>query len=129
VRHGLLVTNMTSRAAGIDTSGGPIADVVNPRTGAVIGGYSGPVRMMLQALNAAAGQTARVPLLVATDSFLPDLGYAIPPETGACRQSWTRRSDKPGGPPSCRSRSSRNDHKARGTPDSGIAHRTPDDQQ
>jgi hypothetical protein len=78
VRHGLLVTNMTSRAAEIDTSGVLIADVVNPRTGAVIGGYSGPVRTMLQAFTAAAGQTARVPLLVATDSFLPDLGYAIP---------------------------------------------------
>jgi len=88
----------------------------------VIGGYSGPVFMMLQAFHVVAGQTTRVPLLVATDSFLPDLGYAIPPETGACRQSWTRRSDKPGGPPSCRSRSSRNDHKTHETPDSAIAH-------
>jgi hypothetical protein len=33
---------------------------------------------MLQVFRVAAGQTARVPLLVATDSFLPDLGYAIP---------------------------------------------------
>jgi hypothetical protein len=78
MRHGLLVTNMTSRAAEIDTSGDYIADVVNPRTGAVIVGYSGPVRMMLQAFNVAVGQTARVPMLVATDSFLPELGYAIP---------------------------------------------------
>jgi hypothetical protein len=78
VRHGLLVTNMTSRAAGIDTSGDLIADVVNPGTGAVIGGHSGPVRMILHSFTAAAGQTALVPLLVATDSFLPDLGYAIP---------------------------------------------------
>jgi hypothetical protein len=30
VRHGLLVANMTSLAAGIDTSGDLIADVVNP---------------------------------------------------------------------------------------------------
>jgi hypothetical protein len=78
VRHGLLVTNMTSRPAQIDTSGALIADVVDPRTGAVIGGYSGPVFMMLQAFHVAAGQTTRVPLLVATDSFLPDLGYAVP---------------------------------------------------
>ena len=78
VRHGLLVTNLTSRAAQIDTTGSLIADVVDPRTGAVTGGYSGPVHMMLKSFTVPAGQTARVPLLVATDSFLPDLGYAIP---------------------------------------------------
>jgi hypothetical protein len=78
VRHGLLVTNMTSRTAEIDTSGSLIADVVDPRTGAVIGGYSGLVHTMLKTFSVAAGQTATVPLLVATDSFLPDLGYAIP---------------------------------------------------
>lgn len=78
VRHTLLVTNLTSRAAEIGTSGDLIADVADPKTGAVIGGYSGPVRMILRSFSAAPGQTARVPLLVATDSFLPDLGYAIP---------------------------------------------------
>jgi len=78
VRHGLLVANLTSRAAQINTSGSLIADVVDPRTGAVTGGYSGFVFTMLKAFTVPAGQTTRVPLFVATDSFLPDLGYAIP---------------------------------------------------
>ena len=78
MRHGLLVTNLTSRAAQIDTSGSLIADVVDPRTGAVTGGYSGFVFTMLRSFTVPAGQTTRVPLLVATDSFRPDLGYAIP---------------------------------------------------
>jgi len=78
VRHGLLVTNLTSRAARIDTSGSLITDVVDPRTEAVTGGYSGFVFTMLKAFTVPAGQTTRIPLLVATDSFLPDLGYAIP---------------------------------------------------
>jgi len=78
VRHGLLVTNLTSRAARIDTSGSLITDVVDPRTEAVTGGYSGFVFTMLKAFTVPAGQTTRVPLLVATDSFLPALGYAIP---------------------------------------------------
>jgi len=55
-----------------------VADVVDPRTGAVTGGYSGFVFTMLRSFTVPAGQTTRVPLLVATDSFLPDLGYAIP---------------------------------------------------
>lgn len=50
-----------------------------PGSGEVVGGYSGPVLAMLQTFTVAPGVTERIPLLVATDSFVPDLGYAIPP--------------------------------------------------
>ena len=76
--HGLLVSNLASRELQIETSGQLIADVVDLGTGAVVGGYSGPRFMMVKTFTVAPGATARIPLLVATDSFVPDLGYAVP---------------------------------------------------
>lgn len=78
-RHGLLVTNLASRPLQVSTSGSLIAQVVNAETGSVVGGYSGPVRAMLRIHTAAPGATKRIPLLVGTESFLPNLGYAVPP--------------------------------------------------
>jgi len=77
--HGLLVTNLTSRDLLISSSGTLIAEVVDPATGAVVGGYSGFVFAMRRTFTVAPAQTARIPLLVATDSFVPELGYAVPP--------------------------------------------------
>ena len=76
--HGLLVTNLTSRDLLINTSGTLIAQVVDPAGGAVVGGYSGFVFAMLKRFTVAPTETARIPMLVATDSFIPELGYAVP---------------------------------------------------
>jgi hypothetical protein len=78
-QHGLMITNLASRPLQINTSGSLIAQVVNPATGAVVGGYSGPVHATLMTYTAAPRATERIPLLVGTDSFVPELGYAIPP--------------------------------------------------
>jgi hypothetical protein len=77
--HGLLVSNKTSRELQVNTGRDLIAEVVDPDTGAVVGGYSGAVFAMLQVFSADPGATVRIPLLVGTDSFVADLGYAIPP--------------------------------------------------
>ncbi len=79
-RPGLLVANLASVTCEVAVDGGSlVADVVDPASGAVVGGYTGAVRLVRQVFTAAPGQTVRVPLLVATDSFVPGLGYAVPP--------------------------------------------------
>jgi hypothetical protein len=77
--HGLLVRNKDSRELLIRTGFKLIADVVDPGTGAVVGGYSGPLFGTVNILRVAPGKTLRIPPRVWTDSFRPDLGYAIPP--------------------------------------------------
>jgi hypothetical protein len=77
--HGLLVSNLGSREVLIGTTGELIAEVVDLATGQVVGGYSGAVRLILQTFSVAPAATERVPLLVATASLDPGLGYAIPP--------------------------------------------------
>lgn len=77
--HGLLVSNLGAQDVVIGTTGELIADVVDPASGQVVGGYAGVVRLMLRAFTAVPGATERVPLLVATASFVPDLGYSVPP--------------------------------------------------
>ena len=79
VQHRLLVTNLTSRDLLVSSSGTLIVEVVNPATGAVVGGYSGLVLAMLRIFTVAPVTTSRIPLLVATDSFVAELGYAVPP--------------------------------------------------
>jgi hypothetical protein len=79
LRHGLLVSNLTSEALEIPTNGSIRAVVVDPGTGEVVGGYSGAYTLMLMMFTVAPGQTERIPLLIATESFTPRLGYAIPP--------------------------------------------------
>lgn len=78
-RHGLLVTNLATCPLEAWTSGSLIAQVVNLQTGAVVGGYSGPVRAMLRIYTVEPGATEHIPLLVGTESFVPELGYAVPP--------------------------------------------------
>jgi hypothetical protein len=79
LRHGLLVGNLTSEALRISTNGMIWAVVVDRQTGEVVGGYSGAYTLMLMMFDVAPGQTERIPLLIATESFTPRLGYAIPP--------------------------------------------------
>jgi hypothetical protein len=75
----LLVGNRT--AARLEFVMGPVlvADVVDPRTGEIVGGHSGLMDAVRGGFSVAPGGTTRVPLLVATDSFEPSLGYAVPP--------------------------------------------------
>lgn len=78
-RHSLLVTNTGSHALEIPTSGSLIPDIVDPATGKVVGGYAGAVVAMLMTFTVPLGTTENIPLFVATDSFDPSLGYAVPP--------------------------------------------------
>jgi hypothetical protein len=76
--HGLLVANRGDRDVVIGTTGELIADLTDLESGQVVGGYAGPVRLMLTTFTVRPGETERVPLLVASASFVPDLGYAVP---------------------------------------------------
>jgi hypothetical protein len=77
--HGLVVRNLGASDVLIGTTGELIAEVVDPVSAAVVGGYAGAVRLMLTTFTVAPGAARRVPLLVGTASLVPSLGYAIPP--------------------------------------------------
>jgi hypothetical protein len=79
LRHGLLVRNLTGRELTIATNGQVTAVVVDPRTGQVAGGFAGMQTLAGIYFRVAAGATERIPLLIGTASFVPDLGYTIPP--------------------------------------------------
>ena len=55
-----------------------IAEVVDPRGGEVVGAYTGPISLALIVVAVPPGSSARVPVLVGTDSLRPALGYAVP---------------------------------------------------
>jgi len=78
VDHGLLLTNRTVHGFQIATNGHLTADVVDPKTGEVVGGSFGPQLLPLIVFRVEPGQTQRIPLLIGTDSIEPRLGYAIP---------------------------------------------------
>jgi hypothetical protein len=78
-RHGLLLTNLTEQPAVVPTNGQLTAQIVDPANGTVVGGYVGGQRLPGIAFTARAGGTVRIPLLVGTASFDPDLGFALPP--------------------------------------------------
>lgn len=77
--HGLLLSNKRSRELLVRTGSWLIAEVVDPGTGELVGGHIGPAFPATSVVQVASGATVRVPLRVSTDSFLPDLGYAVPP--------------------------------------------------
>jgi hypothetical protein len=79
LRHGLLVRNLTGRVLPIATNGNLTAVVLDPQTGHVVGGFAGAQTMPLIMFPVAPGSTQRIPLLIGTASFRPDLGYALPP--------------------------------------------------
>lgn len=74
-----IITNTGSADLAIRTAGQLVGLVLDTRTRAVVGGYSGAQRLRLVVFRAAPGETVEVPLLVGTASFVPELGYAIPP--------------------------------------------------
>ncbi len=78
-RHGLLVHNSSEQEVGIATNGQLTAKVIDPETGLLVGGFTGAQRLPRVMFCVTPGETQRIPLLVGTASFVPDLGYAIPP--------------------------------------------------
>ena len=78
LRHRLLVRNLSGRDLQIATNGQVTAEVVDPQSGEVVGGFSGSLTWPLVIFRVAAGATEPVPLLIGTASFTPRLGYVVP---------------------------------------------------
>jgi hypothetical protein len=85
VRGALRVHNKGTDPIVIATNGQVTARVVDPRTGEVVGGYSGFQTLPLVYFRADAGGTVVVPVLVGTASFSPTLGYTVPAGQWAIR--------------------------------------------
>jgi hypothetical protein len=81
----LRIHNMTTGIIVICTNGQVTAQVVDPRTRAVVGGGGGGQILPGVYFRAAPGETVVVPVLVGTASFLPELGYAVPAGEWAIR--------------------------------------------
>jgi hypothetical protein len=77
--HGLLLTNLARRELQIATNGHVTPAVVDPVTGARVGGFSGAQILPLIVFRVSAGETERIPMLIGTDSSMPEMGFAIPP--------------------------------------------------
>lgn len=77
--HHLLLTNLSGHEIRVHTNGNITAAIIDGKTGAVVGSYVGAQRTPLIIFTAAPSETVRIPLLVGTASFDPDLGYAVPP--------------------------------------------------
>jgi hypothetical protein len=75
--HGLLVGNLTRQR--LTVLGHLTAVVVDTHTGRVVGGFAGAQALGAAPYQLAAGATERIPLLIGTDSFTPELSYILPP--------------------------------------------------
>jgi hypothetical protein len=64
-RHEMAITNTGTEQ--INANGPLIADVVDPDTGEVVGGYAGAVTLVLVTVTVAPGATTRTPVIVGTD--------------------------------------------------------------
>ncbi len=84
-RSRLLLRNPAGRPLSVSTNGHLTAVVVDPGTGEIAGGFAGAQHMPLVWFRVEPGDTTPIPLLVGTASFLPRLGYAIPPGSWAIR--------------------------------------------
>lgn len=79
LRHALLLHNLSGGHLEIPTTNGQLTTaVVDPATGAVVGGFAGAQALALITYRVAPGQTGQIPLLTGTASFTPRLGYAVP---------------------------------------------------
>ena len=77
-RGALRIHNTGTDPIVIATNGQVTARVVDPRTGEVVGGYSGFQALPLVYFRADADSTVVVPVLVGTASVAPELGYVVP---------------------------------------------------
>ena len=75
---GLLIANVSDHELTVNTNGRLTALVLDPRTGNVVGGYSGAQRLPLVRFALRPGDRTTIPLLVGTTSFVPELGYRVP---------------------------------------------------
>jgi hypothetical protein len=78
LRHGLLLRNLTERELNVATNGQVTATVVDPESGATVGGFAGAQHMPLIGFTVPPGRTERIPLLIGTASFRQQLGYTVP---------------------------------------------------
>ena len=78
LHHGLLVRNLSGQVLPVATNGAVTA-VVDPQTGQVVGGFAEAQIMPLIMFRVAPAATERIPLLIGTASFRPELGYTVPP--------------------------------------------------
>jgi hypothetical protein len=85
VRGALRIHNLGADAIVIFTNGHVTAQVVDPRTGDVVGGFAGAQTAPLVTFQAAPDGTVVVPVLVGTASSLPELGNAVPAGEWAIR--------------------------------------------
>ncbi len=83
--HELRIRNVSARDVSLHNNGCLTAVIIEPSTGAVVGGYSGAQTLALRHVPLAVGRDALLPLLVGTSSLLSRLGYAIPPGVWAFR--------------------------------------------
>jgi hypothetical protein len=81
LRHGLLVRSRSGAELAIATNGHVTAEVVDPDSGEVVGGFSGWQSPPLIMFRVAPGATERIPLLIGTASTTARLGYAVPSGT------------------------------------------------
>ena len=77
-RGALRIHNTGTDPIVIATNGQVTAQVVDPRTGQVVGRYAGFQTLPGIYFRADAGSTVVVPVLVGTASVSPDLGYVVP---------------------------------------------------
>lgn len=69
----LSLTNRTESTVSVQTNGNVTAVIVDS-AGDGVGGQAAP----LITVDAQPGETVRIPLLIGTDSYSPELGYAVP---------------------------------------------------
>jgi hypothetical protein len=79
LHHGLVVHNLSGQVLPVATNGAVTAVVVDPQTGQVAGGFAEAQVMPLIMFPVAPGATERIPLLIGTASFRPELGYTVRP--------------------------------------------------
>ncbi|HLM96994.1 MAG TPA: hypothetical protein VK283_11805 [Acidimicrobiales bacterium] len=85
LRSQLHVWNRTGGEVQIVTNGGVTGYVVDSRTGTVVGGFSGAQRLPRVVFRLQPQSPELIPLVVGTASFVPDLGFAVPPGLWAVR--------------------------------------------
>lgn len=73
------LSNHQSALEVVKTNGNVTARVLDPRSGAVVGGYDGAQNAPLVTFQIQPGESSTIPLLVGTASLVGDFGYALPP--------------------------------------------------
>jgi hypothetical protein len=77
--HCLVLTNLTTKNLTVLTNGQVTAVIVDLDAGTPIGGFAGAQRMPLIRFSAGPRESVRIPVVIGTASFTPELGYVVPP--------------------------------------------------